>query len=226
MLIKINQLTTIDQLRHTDSVDIVGLCVATSPPPGGPFVDLETLAEIAAQRGARQIALSFKDDDGFDASFIASTLARFHVDYYEFTPVDFAKRADFLQQLDALSCVTTRKIANGFFVHVDDTGFIDEIDPYRQLIAAGVEYFQFEVNSAASRDEHLDAAAVARFDAFCNEIPVLVSDSPSELSTYPIRASQGFFFNLAFASASAQNYDFSLTSHPMSRIVRLLRTRP
>lgn len=226
MLIKLNQLTSVEQLRYAGSADTIGICVAAGPLPGGPCVDAATMAGLAAQRGDKKIAVSFRDDDGADASFIRSTIDRLDIDYYEFTPVDPAKRDDFLRQMDWLQRLDTPKIANGFYVQSDDDSWLEDVEPFRTLMAVGVKYVQFEVTSATSPDDMIGAAVRDRFSAFCEEIPVLISDRVSDLATYPIVSNKGFFFNRSFAARDARNYDCSLRSVPMSGIAALLRTRP
>ena len=72
-------------------------------------------------------------------------LAALGAEYLEFTPVDPYKRPEFEAQLSRLAALSQPKIANGFFVLADDTGFIDEPAPLQQLQDAGVVLFQFEL---------------------------------------------------------------------------------
>lgn len=226
MLIKLNQLTSVEQMRHAGTAEMIGICTATRPLPGGPCVDPATLAGLAAQRSDKKIALSFHDDGSVDGAFIRSTIDRLDIDYYEFTPVDPLKRDDFLRQMDWLQRLDAPKVANGFHLQSDDASWLDDVEPFRTLMAVGVEYVQFEVMSATSPDDMIGAAVRDRFSAFCEEIPVLISDKVSDLASYPIVSNRGFFFNRSFAARDARNYDCSLQSVPMSGIAALLRTRP
>lgn len=225
MLIKVNQLSKPAQAaRWQSKMDIAGICVGRSVAPPSPWLSMAQAAALRSQLAGVRVAIALNPADTFAPDEVEQCLADLRADYYEYTPIDFAKRAAFVSDLARVSNISCKKIANGYFIQRDDCGFIDDKGPYNEMMQAGVELFQFEVISAVDSSFKLSQADLARARQFFENVPTLISDHIQKLPAYPIEEAHGFFFNITPASQGA-NYDYSTLQRTESEILRALSSQ-
>lgn len=220
-LTKINQLSTPAQATRWQSrMDIVGLCICRGNMPQPPWIPLAAAKTLRDLLCGVRVAVALNPKDEFGAAEIAHIIAELNADYYEYTPVDFLKQSEFAAELTRVSNLGCRKIANGYFIQRDDCGFLDKREPYREMMRAGVELFQFEVDTPD--DSELSRSDLRRANEFFEEVPALICDSALQLRDCPIVSARGFFFNIAALPSNA-NYDCSSVQRTESDIARALR---
>ncbi len=223
-MIKINQLTSVAQASRLKAhLDVAGICIAKQKAVGSPYVDAKEALELRRALPGVPLSVSFLATDGFEIREMAEVLAEVGADYFEFTPVDFAKVSWFDEQLCRLSEIRLPKIANGYFVLADDTSFVGDATPFQRLQAIGVRAFQFEVQSAVDPSFKLSARDLQKTNDFFAQLNVLVTDVFDQIQDYPLRAVAGYFFNLA-SSQESPSYD-GAREWPASSVLRVLRGR-
>ncbi|MDY7994059.1 hypothetical protein UY536_25220 [Paenibacillus polymyxa] len=117
-LIRVNQVTTLNQLTLLSEDTFIG-CHLTKEKQSN-AIDLSTLAAIRRDNPERKLgAGQFSLQEQIDI------LNEFHINYFEYTPVDFYKKAAFEAELKLLEKITFPKIANGFFAETDDRSLLD-----------------------------------------------------------------------------------------------------
>lgn len=222
MLIKINQLTKPAQAtRWQSKMDIAGICIGRGPSPQEPWLPMSQAMALRANLAEFPVSIALNPGDRFDPAEVEQCIADLRADYYEYTPIDFAKPKEFAAELARISNIKCKKIANGFFIQSDDCGFIDDEGPYLEMIRAGVALFQFEVNSAVDNSFKLSKQDLARSRRFFESVPTLIADRIQGTASYPISEARGFFFNIT-SSSSTQNYDYSTMQTTESDIMRIL----
>jgi hypothetical protein len=224
-MIKVNQITnTAQAARLASKIDVGGICVTRQPTSQAPYIG-ETEARVLVEAMPElKLSVAFHSEDCYSIAEMARCLTELRATYFEYTPVDFAKQQQFEDQLRFLDVIKYPRIANGFFIQRDDCGFIQEPAPFQRMRDAGVEMFQFEVNSAVDASFKLQKRDLSAANAFFQRFPTLVSDAFSNLRSYPLTEVRGYFFNIATATA-ARNYDYSLLGRPESEILRVLLKR-
>ena len=221
-MIKVNQITAIAQAeRLKKRIDIGGICISRQVAPQPPYLSFETALALRQALPGLSLSVSFCRDDGFETAEMLEILTAVKADFFEFTPIDFAKTELFEAQLEKLGQLNFRKIANGFFILTDDFGFIRETNPYQKMRQIGVELFQFEIESAVDPIDKIEAAKLVEVESFFNQLPVLVTDKITRVQDYPIQSVKGFFFNILPAKRQ-MNYDYSTLNWRESEITRVL----
>lgn len=220
-MIKINQITSPSQAaRLRKRMDLGGICLARQKRAGSPCLTVDGALEVRRALSGVPVSVAFRQGDEFSLDEMGEILSRLQVDYFEFTPVDFAKTACFEEQLSRLERIRLPKVANGFFLLADDASLIQDVAGFERLQAMGVELFQFEVESVIDPDFQLDRAKRQRAEALFSRFRVLVTDRFEQIQTYPLKSVHGYFFNL-MPTAESERCDGAET-WPESRVLRLL----
>lgn len=143
-------------------------------------------------------------------------------DYYEYSPPDPSKKAEFAAFMKRLSEVEVPKIAGPFPVLKDDVSMIREREAFAEMMRQGTMYFQFDVESAVNANFRLSAAQRRKVDDFWAEFPAFVNDSFDRLDTYPLRNQHGYYVDAIVPGTdkSARSWN-AMTS---GKIVRLVKT--
>lgn len=178
-MIKINQVTTLNQLTLLSEDTFIG-CHLTKEKQSN-AIDLSTLAAIRRDNPERKLSLSFGAGQ-FSLQEQIDILNEFHINYFEYTPVDFYIKAAFEAELKLLGKITVPKIANGFFVEADDRSLLDDQLYFSLLVEHGVAYFQFELNTALQADYRLSKCTLEEFEEFAAKFLCVVSDEFKSLN--------------------------------------------
>ncbi|MDO3409839.1 hypothetical protein QWJ34_08690 [Saccharibacillus sp. CPCC 101409] len=143
-------------------------------------------------------------------------------DYYEYTPPDPLKKAEFAACMERLGEIEVPKIAGPFPVLKDDMSMIREREPFAEMTRRGTVYFLFDVESAVDADFRLSTAQRRELDDFWAEFPALANDSFDRLDTYPLQNQHGYSLDAIVPGTdqSARSGN-AMTS---AKIVRLLKT--
>lgn len=220
-MIKVNQFQSAAQAqRLAPRIDMAGLCVGDAPP----CVSLAQALAIRAALPGLPLAVALADWRQHTPQQIDALVQDLGASHFDFTPADMAKEPDFADDLARLQAIRSPKVANGFFLLADDLSFMADVAPYRAMRQAGVEWFQFEIESALDPTCKLPQAALKGVDAFLAGLPVLVGDRLQQLAGYPLASASGFFFDLAVPKAP-HNYDMAQQSWAESQLMRLLPKR-
>jgi hypothetical protein len=224
-MIKVNQITSAAQAaRLQKRVDLGGICVSKRKDATAPYISLDAAVALKTQVPELPLAVSQRPDESFSTSELSDLLDAVDAKFFEFTPIDYAKTDQFRAQMLELAGLRRPKIANGFFIQQDDCGFISETGPFDRMREIGVEFFQFEIESAVDDSFRIRPKDLADADAFFRRFPTLVTDKVRKTAGYPLKSVAGFFFNIA-ASRDATNYDWSRTSLSEADITRILMAR-
>lgn len=220
-MIKVNQLQSAAQAqRLAQRIDMAGVCVGDA----APCVSRAQAVAIRAALPGMPLAVALDDWRQHTPQQIETLVHDLGASHFELTPVGMAKAPDFAEELALLQAIRCPKVANGFFLLADDLSFMADHGAYRSLQQAGVEWFQFEIDSAVHPSFKLSEADLQRVDAFFADLPVLVTDRLQQLAGYPLAAARGFFFDLE-VPAAPHSYDMAQHRWLESQLLRLLPKR-
>ncbi|MFI6288619.1 hypothetical protein ACIBCM_28385 [Streptomyces sp. NPDC051018] len=221
-VLKLNQVVTWNRSTLLGGANLVGVTVAREHAPRRGRLD-EEAAVAVMEAGGRpaSVAVSFERADGFTDDEMAGVLERLGADYYEFTPVDPAKKQAFAHDLGRLARLSLPKIANGFFLEPDDVSLFDDTDALRRLTEAGVVLFQVEI----APDALTSASVRARLGALFAEFPVVVCLPPEVGLPAGLPSPRGYSLTLRPSDRDTTPYDYCNNVVPGSTAARVLRAR-
>ncbi|MBT0567095.1 hypothetical protein [Williamsia sp. CHRR-6] len=207
-----NQVATQNQIDRLAKADILGFCF------GDNYFSMEDFKKL--KMGKQKVSFAVTPHGSATLLDLAAYVADGEADYFEFTPSEPEKIAELNEELKVLSEVDRPKIANGFFVLADDDSFLRMEDYFDILSGHGVEFFQFEIVSVLDEHSMLPKNFMSRAEKLFSSHRVLVSDSFSSMSEYPIKNIDGFYFNLE--RDSQENYDLSEQKFSLSKVLRVI----
>src|SRR5262245_40236164 len=103
-MIKVNQISSVAQAtRLQNRIDIAGICVTKSRVATVPYLNVEDAIALRAHLPKLALSVSFRKDDSFLPSEVSDQLEATNANFFEYTPVDFAKTEQFESELISLS---------------------------------------------------------------------------------------------------------------------------
>lgn len=185
-------------------------------------VNREEFLALKRLKPAAKFVLSFNESDTTHEERLR-LLDELAPDYYEYTPPDPVKKAEFAAYMERLAAVEVPKIAGPFPVLKDDMSIIREHEPFAEMMRRGTVYFVFDVESAVNANFRLSAAQRRKLDGFWAEFPALVNDSFDRLDTYPLQNQQGYSLDAIVPGTDRSTRSWNaMTSGKMVRLVKTL----
>ncbi|MEJ8305735.1 hypothetical protein [Saccharibacillus sacchari] len=184
-------------------------------------VNAEELFALKRFKPAAKFVLSINESDTTHKERLR-LLDELTPDYYEYTPPDPLKKAEFAAYMEQLAEIKVPKIAGPFPLLKDDMSMIREREPFAEMMRRGTVYFVFDVESAVNANFRLSAAQRRKLDEFWAEFPALANDSFDRLDTYPLQHQHGYSLDAIVPGTdkSARSGN-AMTS---GKIVRLVKT--
>lgn len=218
-IVKVNGATKEDFLRLLPDEVWVGCRYGAERLAG--TVNREEFLALKKLKPAAKFVLSFDESETTHEERL-QLLNELAPDYYEYSPPDPSKKAEFAAYMERLAEVEVPKIAGPFPVLKDDISMIRERGAFAEMMRRGTMYFRFDVESAVNANFRLSAAQRRKLDEFWAEFPALVNDAFDRLDNYPLHNQHGYDLDAIVPGTdkSARSWN-AMTS---GKIVRLVKT--